>query len=119
MHALDFAIFMRFADAANDVEGVTNDLGVFANPPGSFARTSARRATETVRRQARDAVATKRKFATRDARREFVRREGEALVECLREELRVYEAQRSPGGGWRGGAARVQGGIRAGARVRR
>ena len=43
MHALDFAIFMRFADAANDVEGVTNDLGVFANP-GSFARTSARRA---------------------------------------------------------------------------
>ena len=96
MHALDFAIFMRFADAANDVEGVTNDLGVFANPPGSFARTSARRATETVRRQAKDAVATKRKFATRDARREFVRREGEALVECLREELRVYEAQRSP-----------------------
>ena len=96
MHALDFAIFMRFADAANDVEGVTNDLGVFANPPGSFARTSARRATETVRRQAKDAVATKRKFATRDARREFVRREGEALVECLREELRVYETQRSP-----------------------
>ena len=96
MHALDFAIFMRFADAANDVEGVTNDLGVFANPPGSFAGTSARRGRRRFGARRGTPSATKRKFATRDARREFVRREGEALVECLREELRVYEAQRSP-----------------------
>ena len=96
MHAVDFVLFLRFAAADEDARGVTNDLGIAACVPGSTAARLAATAAATVRRQAVDTIASKRAFATRDARRALARREGEALAGCLREELAVYGAQRDP-----------------------
>jgi hypothetical protein len=96
MHAVDFVLFLRFAAADEDARGVTNDLGIAACVPGSTAARLTATAAATVRRQAVDTIASKRAFATRDARRALARREGEALAGCLREELAVYGAQRDP-----------------------
>lgn len=88
LHVLDFSLFLRFACAESDALSAVNDLGGVA--------AAVEKAKRNVRRQARDAIALKRRQATEEARAIAREREGEMLVGVLREELAVYQANRSP-----------------------
>ena len=98
-HVHDFNRFARFADAETDArEGASDFVGahVEAASASHDAERRAKHAAETVRRQAADRIEEKKKAAFREARRARRKREGEALVKCLREEMAVYAAQRAP-----------------------
>jgi len=68
MHVVDFALFMRFAASDADALSTVNDLG------GGAAMVS--KAKVTVQRQARAAIALKRRHATAAARATAEDREG-------------------------------------------
>lgn len=98
-HVHDFNRFARFADAETDAREGASDFVGARDEAASASRDAERRAkhaAETVRRQAADRIEEKKKAAFRDARRARRKREGEALVKCLREEMAVYATQRAP-----------------------
>lgn len=98
-HVHDFNRFARFADAETDArEGASDFVGAHGEAASASrdAERRAKHAAETVRRQAADRIEEKKKAAFREARRARRKREGEALVKCLREEMAVYAAQRAP-----------------------
>jgi hypothetical protein len=98
-HVHDFNRFARFADAETDARVGASDFVGARGEAASASRDAERRAkhaAETVRRQAADRIEEKKKAAFRDARRARWKREGEALVKCLREEMAVYATQRAP-----------------------
>ena len=98
-HVHDFNRFARFADAETDAREGASDFVGARGEAASASRDAERRAkhaAETVRRQAADRIEEKKKAAFRDARRARRKREGEALVKCLREEMAVYATQRAP-----------------------
>jgi hypothetical protein len=98
-HVHDFNRFARFADAETDAREGASDFVGARGEAASASRDAERRAkhaAETVRRQAADRIEEKKKAAFRDARRARWKREGEALVKCLREEMAVYATQRAP-----------------------
>ena len=120
----DFNRFVRFADAEMDardgsclgwfdgddqkisptkkkegqrVDAYVDELSFTQSLSGPQKR--ALHASETVRSQALARIDMKQKHKWNDARFNRRKREGEALVKCLTEEMAVYEAQRSPGVG--------------------
>jgi len=98
-HVHDFNRFARFADAETDAREGASDFVGARGEAASASRDAERRAkhaAETVRRQAADRIEEKKKAAFREARRARQKREGEALVKCLREEMAVYATQRAP-----------------------
>ena len=98
-HVHDFNRFARFADAETDAREGASDFVGARGEAASASRDAERRAkhaAETVRRQAADRIEEKKKAAFREARRARRKREGEALVKCLREEMAVYATQRAP-----------------------
>lgn len=88
LHVLDFSLFLRFACSELDALTAANNLG--------GAAAAVEKAKLNVQRQARDVIALKRRQATEEARAIAREREGEMLVGVLREELAVYQANRSP-----------------------
>lgn len=90
MHVLDFSLFLRFAQAEEDAKEAANDL---CQAAGGAANAAVDKAKLKVRRQARATIALKRKQATEEGRNIARQREGELLIDILREELAVYQVR--------------------------